>query len=68
MGLSLIGPDEGPTPRPTALILKCDGDHGMFSVVSEFHQYGYIAQRRSATAAGWRVTGDGKVYGPCCNG
>lgn len=69
MTLVLHCPDEAaPVPKPVQLILTCDGSHGLLEGFrAVFEQDGYIANRKAASAAGWRFAGDGKVFGPCCS-
>jgi hypothetical protein len=62
-------PDERQAvPRDVWLRLTCDGDHPGGCPGRTFRQYGYIAQRQAAMAAGWKITAGGQVYGPCCSG
>lgn len=68
MSLRIFSVDETKQPpQDVWLELTCDGDHGFMPATSAtFSQYGYITQRKAATAAGWRFTVDGKNFGPCC--
>jgi hypothetical protein len=68
MGLSIFCPDESaPIPRATHLRLTCDGAHGLLPAPAQtFTEPDYVAQRHAASVAGWRVSGDGVVLGPCC--
>lgn len=70
MGLILRCADESaPPPRRVDLVLSCDGKHGLFQgdpPVRTFTEGGYVANRRAVTAAGWVITGMGKVLCPIC--
>lgn len=70
VGVELYGLDEGPCPRPVFLRVTCNGDHEPsarpVAVFSADGLDGYIAQRSAAVRAGWRFSGDGNTYGPCC--
>ena len=74
MGLRITCPDESaPIPKPTVLVLECDGDHGLFpSQGANFERGGYIEQYAEAMRAGWRESWDrerGRIFlGPCCSG
>lgn len=57
MGLRITGEDDGPYPRPTFLILCCDGDHGLFKgPCASFGPGDFISMRASATRVGWKET------------
>lgn len=67
--------DAGPYPRPTVLILSCDGDpsdHGLFGDTATFvDPDGFIAHHQMAMRAGWMERQDsrGRLWlGPCCSG
>jgi hypothetical protein len=57
MGLRMFSPADG----ICWLTLECDGANCGKSAT--FQQYGYIAQRKAANAAGWKWSGAGKVFG-----
>lgn len=66
--------ETAPYPKPSALLLTCDGDHGLFPPAEEgfAHPDGFIAQHAQAMREGWRESFDsarGRVFfGPCCSG
>lgn len=63
-------------PLPVALVLTCDGDHGLMLLPpteQRFeHPLGYIAMHAMAMRAGWIERQDanrGRIWlGPCCSG
>lgn len=69
MGLILRSDETKPLPRRVDLVLSCDAKHGLFEgdpPTQTFTEGYYADNRRAATAAGWLVTGLGKVYCPAC--
>lgn len=68
MGLEINCPEDAPIPRPVHLRVECDGDpskhHSSANLFISL--VGYVSARKEATECGWRFTGSGKVFGPCC--
>lgn len=70
MGLKIYAIDETAQP-PVQVVLRlcCDGDHGFLQpTISVFAEPNYVEQRTAASRAGWKVSADGHVFGPCCSG
>lgn len=74
MGISIAVTDRrGPHPWPIEIVLRCDGEHGLFpGSTAEFrHERGYVGAYSAAMKAGWKDTQvDGRrvFLGPCCSG
>jgi hypothetical protein len=55
MGISIQADDDAPLPRPTELVLTCDGgDHGLFGTVEMRYALGsYAENMQAAKRDGW---------------
>jgi hypothetical protein len=70
MGLQITGDEFGPYPRASRLILTCDQVACSNGAVFTDGK-GFIAQHRSAIAAGWierRMSGERRFLCPTCSG
>jgi hypothetical protein len=75
MGITITADESMVPPRPTALVLTCDGDHGdLFGTITGtfMHADGFAAEHALAMRAGWKER-DGKGRGrpwlcPLCSG
>jgi hypothetical protein len=71
MGMKIEGPDDGPTPRRTSLVMECDEASEFFCRGSEiFDQGEFKANWDAAMAAGWleRIGSDRRFLCPTCSG